>query len=163
MGDIFDRGGGASKIMDRLERCHAQRLDVQWGNHDLLWMGAAAGEPACVVTVLRNNLRYGNYEILENDYGISLRGLVAFADRTYAPGEAISPLIKAINVLLFKFEGQIIARHPEFDMEGRLLLDKMDLEAGAVELEDGTWPLVTRDFPTVDTRTPTSSPARSAR
>ena len=154
VGDIFDRGGGASKIMDRLERCHSQRLDVQWGNHDLLWMGAAAGEPACVVTVLRNNLRYGNYEILENDYGISLRGLVAFADRTYKPSEAISPLIKAVNVLLFKLEGQIIARHPEFDMEGRLLLDKMDLEAGTVELEDGTWPLVTRDFPTVDAAHP---------
>ena len=67
VGDIFDRGGGASKIMDRLSSYHS--FDIQWGNHDLLWMGAAAGQPACIVTVLRNNLRYGNYEILENDYG----------------------------------------------------------------------------------------------
>lgn len=98
----------------------------QWGNHDLLWMGAAAGEPACIATVLRNNLRYDNYEILENDYGISLRELVAFADATYTAGESITPLIKAINVLLFKLEGQIIQRHPEFDMTDRLLLDKID-------------------------------------
>lgn len=154
VGDIFDRGGGAAKIMDRLERCHAQRLDVQWGNHDVLWMGAAAGEPACIVTVLRNNLRYGNYEILENDYGISLRGLVAFADRTYAAGEEISPLIKAINVLLFKLEGQIIQRHPEFDMVDRLLLDKIDHDAGTVEIDGRAWPLVTSDFPTVDPADP---------
>ena len=154
VGDIFDRGGGAAKIMDRLERCHAQRLDVQWGNHDVLWMGAAAGEPACIVTVLRNNLRYGNYEILENDYGISLRGLVAFADRTYAAGEKISPLIKAINVLLFKLEGQIIQRHPEFDMVDRLLLDKIDHDAGTVEIDGRAWPLVTNDFPTVDPSDP---------
>jgi len=80
VGDIFDRGGGAAKIMDRLLTYHS--LDIQWGNHDLLWMGAAAGEPACIATVLRNNLRYDNYEILENDYGISLRELVAFADAT---------------------------------------------------------------------------------
>ena len=154
VGDIFDRGGGAAKIMDRLERCHAQRLDVQWGNHDILWMGAAAGEPACIVTVLRNNLRYGNYEILENDYGISLRALVAFADRTYRGGESISPLIKAINVLLFKLEGAIIQRHPEFDMEDRLLLDKIDLDAGTVEIDGRAWPLVTSDFPTVDPADP---------
>ena len=154
VGDIFDRGGGAAKIIDRLERCHAQRLDVQWGNHDVLWMGAAAGEPACIVTVLRNNLRYGNYEILENDYGISLRGLVAFADRTYAAGEEISPLIKAINVLLFKLEGQIIQRHPEFDMVDRLLLDKIDHDAGTVEIDGRAWPLVTNDFPTVDLSDP---------
>ena len=75
VGDIFDRGGGAAKIMDRLLTYHS--LDIQWGNHDLLWMGAAASEPACIATVLRNNLRYDNYEILENDYGISLRELVA--------------------------------------------------------------------------------------
>lgn len=154
VGDIYDRGGGAAKIMDRLLHCTHQRLDIQWGNHDLLWMGAAAGDEACVVSVLRNNLRYGNFEILENDYGISLRELVAFADSTYTPGERITPLVKAVNVLLFKLEGQIIRRHPEFDMEGRLLLDKIDLESGTIELEDGTWPLMTRDFPTVDPRDP---------
>ena len=77
VGDIFDRGGGAAKIMDRLLSCVHQRTDIQWGNHDILWMGAAAGDAACIVSVLRNNLRYNNYEILENDYGISLRGLVS--------------------------------------------------------------------------------------
>ena len=154
VGDIFDRGGGAAKIMDRLLLCTHQRLDIQWGNHDILWMGAAAGEEACVISVLRNNLRYGNYEILENDYGISLRELVSFADRTYRAGECITPLMKAVNVLLFKLEGQIIQRHPEFDMEGRLLLENIDLKAGTVRLEDGTWPLVTRDFPTFDPEHP---------
>ncbi|WP_308616604.1 fructose-bisphosphatase class III, partial [uncultured Enorma sp.] len=154
VGDIFDRGGGAAKIMDRLIACKHQRTDIQWGNHDLLWMGAAAGEEACVVSVLRNNLRYGNYEILENDYGISLRGLVAFADRTYRAGERITPLIKAINVLLFKLEGQIIQRHPEFDMEERLLLGRIDKEAGTVVIDGETWPLVTRDFPTLDPEHP---------
>ena len=151
VGDLYDRGAGAAKIMDRLEQCSTQRLDIQWGNHDLLWMGAAAGEPACIATVLRNNLRYGNYGILENDYGISLRELVGFADRTYKAGEGISPLIKAVDVLLFKLEGQIINRHPEFDMADRLLLEEIDLEDGTVRLPDGRdWPLVTRDFPTVD-------------
>ena len=154
VGDIFDRGGGAAKIMDRLLLCTHQRLDIQWGNHDILWMGAAAGEEACVISVLRNNLRYGNYEILENDYGISLRELVSFADRTYRTGELITPLMKAVNVLLFKLEGQIIQRHPEFDMEGRLLLENIDLKAGTVRLEDGTWPLATRDFPTLDPEHP---------
>ncbi len=153
VGDIFDRGGGAAKIMDRLLTYHS--LDIQWGNHDLLWMGAAAGEPACIATVLRNNLRYDNYEILENDYGISLRELVAFADATYTAGEPITPLIKAVNVLLFKLEGQIIQRHPEFDMADRLLLDKIDHGAGTVTLADGSvWPLTTNDFPTVDPADP---------
>ncbi len=154
VGDIFDRGGGAAKIMDRLLDCVHQRTDIQWGNHDILWMGAAAGDAACIVTVLRNNLRYGNYEILENDYGISLRALMSFADRTYRAGERIAPLMKAVDVLLFKLEGQIIARHPEFDMEDRLLLDKIDLEAGTVEIDGRTHPLVTSDFPTLDPERP---------
>ena len=154
VGDIFDRGGGAAKILDRLLCCVHQRTDIQWGNHDLLWMGAAAGEPACIVTVLRNNLRYDNYEILENDYGISLRELVAFADRTYRAGDSISPLIKAINVMLFKLEGQIILRHPEFDMADRLLLEKIDLSDGTVEIDGVKYPMLTDDFPTLDLEHP---------
>ena len=154
VGDIFDRGGGAAKIMDRLLHCEHQRTDIQWGNHDILWMGAAAGEPACIVTVLRNNLRYNNFEILENDYGISLRELVSFADRTYRAGERITPLIKAINVMLFKLEGQIILRHPEFDMHDRLLLDKIDLADATVEIDGTRWPLTTSDFPTLDPDSP---------
>ncbi len=152
VGDVFDRGGGAAKIMDRLMEYHS--LDIQWGNHDILWMGAAAGDAACIISVLRNNLRYENYEILENDYGISLRELVAFAERTYRAGESISPLIKAINVLLFKLEGQIIQRHPEFDMQDRLLLDKIDLEHGTVTIEGTEYKLRTNDFPTLDPADP---------
>ena len=152
VGDVFDRGGGAAKIMDELLTYHS--LDIQWGNHDLLWMGAAAGQPACIATVLRNNLRYGNYEILENDYGISLRELMSFANRTYRAGERIQPVLKALNVLLFKLEGQIIQRHPEFDMEDRLLLERIDAERGTVEIDGVDWPLVTRDFPTVDPADP---------
>ncbi len=152
VGDVFDRGGGAAKIMDRLMEYHS--LDIQWGNHDILWMGAAAGEAACIISVLRNNLRYENYEILENDYGISLRELVAFAERTYRTGEDISPLIKAINVLLFKLEGQIILRHPEFDMQDRLLLDKIDLEHGTVKIGKTEYALRTCDFPTLEADDP---------
>ena len=152
VGDVFDRGGGAAKIMDRLMDYHS--LDIQWGNHDILWMGAAAGEEACIISVLRNNLRYGNYEILENDYGISLRALVAFANKTYHANDNITPLIKAINVLLFKLEGQIIMRHPEFDMHDRLLLDKIDTDAGTVDIDGATRQLRTTDFPTVDPEHP---------
>lgn len=152
VGDVFDRGGGAAKIMDRLMDYHS--LDIQWGNHDILWMGAAAGEEACIISVLRNNLRYDNYEILENDYGISLRALVAFANKTYHANDDITPLIKAINVLLFKLEGQIIMRHPEFDMQDRLLLDKIDTNAGTIDIDGVTWKLRTTDFPTVDPERP---------
>ena len=152
VGDVFDRGGGAAKTKDRLMDYHS--LDIQWGNHDILWMGAAAGEEACIISVLRNNLRYGNYEILENDYGISLRALVAFANKTYHANDDITPLIKAINVLLFKLEGQIIMRHPEFDMHDRLLLDKIDTDAGTVDIDGATWQLRTTDFPTVDPEHP---------
>ena len=152
VGDVFDRGGGAAKIMDRLMDYHS--LDIQWGNHDILWMGAAAGEEACIISVLRNNLRYDNYEILENDYGISLRALVAFANKTYHADDDITPLIKAINVLLFKLEGQIIMRHPEFDMQDRLLLDKIDTNAGTIDIDGVTWKLRTTDFPTVDPERP---------
>lgn len=152
VGDIFDRGGGAAKIMDRLMDYHS--LDIQWGNHDILWMGAAAGEEACIISVLRNNLRYDNYEILENDYGISLRALVAFANKTYHANDSITPLIKAINVLLFKLEGQIIMRHPEFDMQDRLLLGKIDTNAGTIDIDGITWKMRTTDFPTVDSERP---------
>ena len=153
VGDIYDRGPGGDRIIDRLMRYHT--VDVQWGNHDVLWMGAAAGSPACILNVLRNNLRYNNYAILENGYGISLRELVSFAERTYTADDAMEPLEKCVNVLLFKLEGQTIQRHACFDMTDRLLLDKMDLAAGTVALADGTtWPLKTVDFPTLDTSDP---------
>ena len=158
VGDIYDRGAHADKVMDVLMDHYA--LDIQWGNHDILWMGAAAGEPACIMTVLRNNLRYDNFEVLENGYGIGLRELALFAERTYRRDEAeissmgLTPLVKAINVMLAKLEGQIIMRHPEFDMADRLLLDKVDRDAGTVVIDGTAHALATCDFPTVDPARP---------
>ncbi|QWT18275.1 fructose-1,6-bisphosphatase [Collinsella sp. zg1085] len=154
VGDIYDRGNGAARIMDALAT-RPGNLDIQWGNHDILWIGAAAGEAACILSVLRNNLKYHNYSILENDYGISLRHLMSFADCTYRSGERITPLMKAITVMLFKLEGQIIQRHPEWNMHNRMLLDKIDETRTTVTLSDkSTWPLISSDFPTIDLENP---------
>ena len=152
VGDIFDRGQHADKILDELMSYHT--LDFQWGNHDICWMGASAGSEACVASVVRNNVRYGAYGILESAYGISLRELALFAERTYTPDDVISPTDKAINVILFKLEGQLIRRQPEFQMEDRLLLDKIDLSRGTVEIAGKTHELRTRDLPTIDPEDP---------
>jgi len=146
IGDIYDRGGHADKIMDNLMQHHS--LDIQWGNHDILWMGAAAGSDACIANVLRNNIRYNNLEILESGYGISLRPLALFARDTYTKEDNIDPLVKAINVILFKLEGQTIIRHPEYNMDDRLLFHKMNLEEGTIAIDGGTYPLKSIDFPT---------------
>ena len=152
IGDIYDRGAHADKIMDELMRHHS--LDIQWGNHDVLWMGAAAGDLACIINVLRNNVRYHNLEILENGYGISLRSLALFALETYTAEDGLDPMVKAINVILCKLEGQTIMRHPEYGMEDRLLFKKFDFDGGTVTLPSGTYELTTSDFPTVDRRNP---------
>lgn len=152
VGDIYDRGPHADKIMDELMKHHS--LDLEWGNHDVLWMGAAAGSEACIVNVIRNNVRYHNWEILENGYGISLRNFVMFADKFYNYRESKEPLVKAINVILFKLEGQAVLRHPEWNMDDRLLFDKIDPVAGTVRLPSGTYPLNTTDFPTFDPHDP---------
>jgi len=146
IGDIYDRGGHADKIMDNLMQHHS--LDIQWGNHDILWMGAAAGRDACIANVLRNNIRYNNLEILESGYGISLRPLALFARDTYTREDNIDPLVKAINVILFKLEGQTIIRHPEYNMDDRLLFHKMNLEEGTINIDRETYPLKSVDFPT---------------
>ncbi|MCI1821295.1 MAG: fructose-1,6-bisphosphatase [Megasphaera sp.] len=146
IGDIYDRGGHADKIMDNLMQHHS--LDIQWGNHDILWMGAAAGSDACIANVLRNNIRYNNLEILESGYGISLRPLALFARDTYTREDNIDPLVKAINVILFKLEGQTIIRHPEYNMDDRLLFHKMNLEEGTINIDRETYPLKSVDFPT---------------
>ncbi|MGE1061609.1 fructose-1,6-bisphosphatase [Megasphaera paucivorans] len=146
IGDIYDRGGHADKIMDNLMQHHS--LDIQWGNHDILWMGAAAGSDACIANVLRNNIRYNNLEILESGYGISLRPLALFARDTYTKEDNIDPLVKAINVILFKLEGQTIIRHPEYNMDDRLLFHKMNLKEGTIAIDGGTYPLKSIDFPT---------------
>ena len=112
VGDIFDRGARADSIIDLLINYHS--LDIQWGNHDILWMGAASGNKACVATVIYNNLRYNNHAILENGYGISLRNLISFANELYGDYDnVIDPVIKTIAIIMFKLEGNIIKRNPE--------------------------------------------------
>ena len=152
VGDIFDRGPHADRILDRLMGYHS--LDIQWGNHDICWMGAAAGSEACVASVVRNNVRYGSYALLEGTYGISLRKLALFAERTYGKDDGMDPTDKAISVILFKLEGQVVGRHPEFDMDDRLPLGAMRARAGTVEIAGRTYTLRTRDFPTVDPHDP---------
>ena len=148
IGDMYDRGAHADKIIDNLMQHHC--LDLQWGNHDVLWMGAAAGSLACIANVLRNNIRYHNLEILESGYGISLREFALFSLRTYTARDGIEPMVKAINVILSKLEGQVIRRHPEYDMASRLLFHKINAAAGTITLDGTVYELLTTDFPTVD-------------
>lgn len=149
IGDIFDRGARADSIIDLLMNYHS--LDIQWGNHDILWMGAAKGNKACIATVLYNNLRYQNHTILENGYGISLRHLISYANDLYACSDnAIDPLIKTIAIIMFKLEGQLILRNPDFQMNDRLLLDKLDLNNGTITIEDKTYKLKDKHLLTID-------------
>ena len=153
LGDIFDRGEHADKIMDLLIN-YKNRLDIQWGNHDILWMGAAAGNYGSILNCINNNVKYGNYEVLENGYGISMRNLVLFAEKTYLCDDGMDPLRKAIAVLMFKSEGQLVLRHPEYEMNDRLLLEKIDWEKGTVDICGKSYPMKTMDFPTVDRNDP---------
>lgn len=147
VGDIYDRGPNADKIMDLLISHHS--VDIEWGNHDILWMGAACGNEACIANVLRNNLKYDNIEILENTYAISLRSLTLFAEQTYPDLPPMEAALKAISVILFKLEGQIILRHPEYDMADRLLLDKIDKMRGVVKIGAQEYQLKDCYFPTL--------------
>lgn len=155
VGDIFDRGPHADKILDKLMAYHS--VDIQWGNHDILWMGAAAGSAVCVATAVRNNVRYDSYSILESSYGISMRKLALFAQHTYsndAGKGGRTPEEKAISIILLKLEGQLISRHPEFDMFDRLLLDKIDLDKKTVEIAGQDYDLALTDLPTIDPQNP---------
>jgi fructose-1,6-bisphosphatase-3 len=172
IGDIYDRGPGAHIIMDLLMEYH--EVDIQWGNHDILWMGAAAGSEACMTNVIRNSLRYGNLETMENGYGISLIPLASFALKTYAddPCERFIPkaspgsnfteqeirlmaqMQKAIAIIQFKLESQVIKRRPHYGMDDRLLLDKIDYERGVVTLGGADYPLLDTRFPTIDPEHP---------
>lgn len=152
VGDMFDRGASADKILDLLMSHHS--LDIEWGNHDILWMGAAAGSKACIANVIRNNLRYQNTEILENGYGISLRHLTLFAIRHYTGENPIRKAWKAISVMMFKLEGNVIREHPEYQMENRLLLDKVDQERKVLVLEGREYGMKDAEFPTVDPEDP---------
>lgn len=173
IGDIYDRGPGADIIMDRLLRYHS--VDVQYGNHDIVWMGAAAGSKACMANVLRVSLRYSNLDTLEKGYGINILPLATFAMDMYGedPCEQFVPkegpdsedfsdreiellkrMHKAITIIQFKLEGQVIKRRPEFRMEDRLLLDKIDLTKGIVTIDGTDHPLNDTFFPTLDPQNP---------
>ncbi|MBC2673870.1 fructose-1,6-bisphosphatase [Listeria booriae] len=172
VGDVYDRGPYPDKIMDTLMAYHS--LDFQWGNHDMLWMGAASGSRVCLANVLRISSRYLNLDIIEDSYGISIRPLALFAEAHYGkdPCTAFLPqqyeqapqstteinqiarMHKAIAVIQFKLEGEIIVRHPEFEMEHRLLLDMIDYKAGTVTIKGKTYPLKDAHFPTIDPANP---------
>ena len=147
LGDIYDRGPGPHLIMDKLMEYHS--VDIQWGNHDILWMGAAAGSRACIATVIRNNLKYDNMKIMENSYGISLRNLTLFAEKIYPQIDPMEAALKAISVLLFKLEGQVILRNPDYKMEDKLLLHKVDVKRQVVEIGGKEYKIKKEEFPTV--------------
>jgi fructose-1,6-bisphosphatase-3 len=153
VGDIYDRGPNPDKVMELLMKQHD--VDLQWGNHDVLWMGAAAGSEACIAAAIRNNVAAGNYEFLESGYGISLRPLALFAESQYPHEPSMEKaIIKAISIILFKLEAQIIKRNPEFQMQDRLLLERIDFEKGVLQFNQNTYPLEMTDFVTVDPKAP---------
>lgn len=170
VGDIYDRGTGPHIIMDILSQYHS--VDIQWGNHDVVWMGAASGQTACIATVIRVSARYGNLDILEEGYGINLIPLATFAMKVYENTDCSAFSIKygkdydtkdlaldmmmhkAIAIIQLKLEGQLIRQHPEFEMDDRLLLDKIDYEAKTVNIGGKDYPMKDLDFPTVDPADP---------
>lgn len=170
VGDVFDRGPGPHIVMDKLRQYHS--IDIQWGNHDVLWMGAAAGQLACIANVIRISVRYGNLDILEEGYGINLIPLVTFAMETYKDTncdafkikysegydtnslELDKKIQKAIFIIQMKLEGQLIKEYPEFGMQDRMLLDKIDYTKKTVTAYGKTYPLIDSDFPTVDANNP---------
>ncbi|MCI8339371.1 MAG: fructose-1,6-bisphosphatase [Lachnospiraceae bacterium] len=152
VGDIFDRGPYADRILDLLQGYHS--LDIEWGNHDILWMGAAAGNLACIANVIYNNLKYRNTEILESGYGISLRELTLFGVEAYPGKSPMEAAQKAIAVMLFKLEGDMIKRHGEYGMDDRLLLGQVDFDNGTVVIDGTTYRMNDREFPTVDRENP---------
>ena len=152
VGDFFDRGKRPDAILDKLLSYHS--LDIQWGNHDALWMGAACGSEVCIATVVRNNLRYNNTDVLEKGYAISIRPLSLFASRIYPDENALKASEKAISTIMFKLEGQLIQRNPDFKMDSRLLLDKIDYASKYLKLGDKRYELSTAYMPTVDPKDP---------
>ena len=170
VGDIFDRGPGPHIILDTLMNYHS--VDIQWGNHDILWMGATCGQLACIATVIRIAARYGSLDTLEDGYGINLIPLATFALDTYSNTNCDTFSIKyntdyntkdlsldmkihkAIAIMQFKLEGQVIMKHPEFLMDDRLLLDKIDYEKKTVMAYGKEYPMNDTDFPTIDPNNP---------
>lgn len=172
VGDIFDRGPGADKVMDTLMNYHS--VDIQWGNHDVLWMGAAAGSEACIATVIRICTRYANLDTIEDGYGINMLPLATFALEFYGEDDCskfkpkietdivysdndlklIAKMHKAISIIQFKLEGEIIKRRPHFRMDDRLLLDKINYKDGTIDWYGKTFKLNDIKFPTIDPEDP---------
>lgn len=172
IGDIFDRGPGADIIMDTLTNYHS--VDIQWGNHDILWMGAASGSEVCIANVVRICTRYANLDTIENGYGINLLPLATFAmefykndpcenflpkfdgESTYTVKEIqlTSQMHKAISIIQFKLEKEIISRHPEYNMFNRLLLDKIDYKEGCIHIGEKVYKITDTNFPTIDPENP---------
>ena len=174
VGDIFDRGPRADIVMDSLMT--SNNVDIQWGNHDVLWMGAASGSRTLVATVLSNSIRYNNLDVIETGYGISLRPLSIFANEVYKDTNTdqfkvkltgtdadqytekdkllSARMYKAITIILFKLEGQKVLRRPEFGMADRLLLDKINYEDKTIDLNGKVYPMLDCDFPTVNPANP---------
>ena len=173
VGDIYDRGAGAHIIMDTL--CDYHHFDIQWGNHDILWMGAASGNDACIANTIRTALRYANMATLEDGYGINMLPLATFAMETYKDDPCtmfqsntnvseeqfdektlrlFSQMHKAIAIIQFKLEGEIIMRRPEFGMEDRLLLNYINYDKGTIMYEGKEYPLTDSNFPTIDPTDP---------
>lgn len=168
IGDIYDRGRNPDLVIERLRKFHS--IDMQWGNHDILWMGATFGNPACIATVIRICARYNNIGILEDSYGINIRPLSTFAMETYKNDNCnnfmpkvfesnkydnsdkanIAKIHKAITIIQFKLEGQLIKKHPEYNLDDRLLLDKMNLKKGYVIINGKKYEINDTNFPTLD-------------
>ncbi len=161
VGDIFDRGPRADRVLDELI-AHGN-VDVQWGNHDIAWMGAAAGSEVCIAQVVRTCIHYNTLDVLESSYGISLRELALFADATYQHEPGVHRIEKAINAILFKLMEQTIARHPNWHMQDRCLLGNIHADEGTVRIGKRDWPLSTRDLPTVDPQNPSELTAEERR
>lgn len=171
IGDIYDRGPGPHIIIDELMKYHS--IDIQWGNHDIIWMGAASGSEACILNVIRICSRYHNLDILEDAYGINLRAITEYAMEEYKEEslpnfkphnaekisdlsiiELLAKIQKACAIIQFKLEGQLIKRHPEFKMKDRMLLDKINYETGEVQINGKYYKLLDNYFPTIDPKNP---------
>lgn len=172
IGDIYDRGPGGDIVMDALMKHHS--LDIQWGNHDILWMGGAAGNMSCIANIIRICTRYDNLHTLEVGYGISIRPLVTFALSTYANDpcpnfkpkvtkkdalyasdlNSLAKINKAIAIIQFKLEGQLIEKHPYYEMDALRLLHKVDYENATVEIDGKIYEMNNQYFPTIDPQNP---------
>lgn len=172
LGDVYDRGPSPDLIMDRLEKYHS--FDIQWGNHDMVWMGAATGQLACIASVIRTSIRYGNLDLIEDGYGINMVPLATFAMDAYKddPCERFvlknsteeersqketlmnRKMHKAIAIIRFKLEGQLIQKWPQFGMENRCLLHRIDYENKTVEIDGVKYPMLDTNFSTIDPENP---------